>query len=121
MSPGESRFEENYFCAVGALTPRKNLITLLKAWDLWLDKHPERRGFRLKIAGNAHFKDTHFEKALSELKYLDTVKWLGRLEDNDLEQLYRGASRLLYAERHGGIWHTRSGSHAMWYAGDGLK
>lgn len=91
MSPGESRFEENYFCAVGALTPRKNLITLLKAWDLWLEKHPERRGFLLNIAGNAHFKDPIFESAMGDLKHLDTVKWLGRLEDDALEQLYRGA------------------------------
>jgi glycosyltransferase involved in cell wall biosynthesis len=91
MSPGESRFEDYYICAVGALTPRKNLITLLKAWNLWLEKHPERRGFLLNIAGNAHFKDPIFESAMGELKHLDTVKWLGRLEDDALEQLYRGA------------------------------
>ena len=56
-----------------------------------MDKHSERRGFQLKIAGNAHFKDARFEKALSELHYVDTIQWLGRLEDDDLEQLYRGA------------------------------
>jgi glycosyltransferase involved in cell wall biosynthesis len=67
------------------------LITLLKAWDLWLEKHPERRGFHLNIAGNAHFKDPIFESAMDKLKHLDTVKWLGRLEDDALEQLYRGA------------------------------
>jgi glycosyltransferase involved in cell wall biosynthesis len=56
-----------------------------------LEKHPERRGFLLNIAGNAHFKDPIFENAMGDLKHLDTVKWLGRLEDDALEQLYRGA------------------------------
>ena len=32
-----------------------------------------------------------FESAMGQLKHLDTVKWLGRLEDDALEQLYRGA------------------------------
>ena len=91
MSPGKSRCAGKYFCAVGALTPRKNLITLLKAWDVWMEKHPERRSFHLNIAGNAHFKDTIFEGAMGQLKHLDTIKWLGRLEDDELEQLYRGA------------------------------
>ena len=88
MSPGTSRFEGKYFCAVGALTPRKNLITLLNAWDLWMEKHPERQGFHLNIVGNAHFKDPIFEGTMAQFKHLNTVKWLGRLEDDQLEQLY---------------------------------
>ena len=91
MQPGKSSFEGPYFCAVGALTPRKNLITLIRAFDQWASAHPETTD-TLKIAGVAHFKDTEFDQALAQVQHRNRIQWLGRLSDTMLEELYRGAT-----------------------------
>jgi len=90
--PGPSSFKGPYFCAVGALTPRKNLITLIKAFDFWLSTHAERRNYILRIAGAAHFNDAAFQNELKSITYRDKIEWLGRCKDNELEELYRGAT-----------------------------
>jgi glycosyltransferase involved in cell wall biosynthesis len=92
MCPGKSDFTGPYFCAVGALTPRKNLITLLRGFDQWLKTHPERKNYRLLIAGASHFKDLDFEHEAGEIQHLSSVAFLGRLSTEQLESLYRGAT-----------------------------
>lgn len=91
FSKGKSSFTGNYFCAVGALAPRKNLITLIKAFDRWCHQNPEQNHM-LKIAGTALFKDSDFEHEMQELNHSNRIEWLGRLTENDLEMLYRGAT-----------------------------
>jgi glycosyltransferase involved in cell wall biosynthesis len=91
FSPGKSGLTSNYFCAVGALAPRKNLITLIKAFDEWCSQNSEQN-HTLKIAGTALFKDVDFENELQGLNHFERIEWLGRLNDNDLEMLYRGAT-----------------------------
>ena len=76
MKAGQMETEAPYFCAVGALTPRKNLRTLLLAFDHWVAKNPTTV-HRLKIAGAAHFKDTAFEAVRNSLKHADRIDWLG--------------------------------------------
>jgi len=91
MSPGEMDTTAPYFCAVGALTPRKNLITLLKAFDLWCSQHPDQK-HSLKIAGEAHFTDANLQREITALKHLDRIHWLGRLSAQALEKLYGRAA-----------------------------
>ena len=91
MKPGKMETEVPYFCAVGALTPRKNLRTLLLAFDHWVAKHPTAT-HRLKIAGAAHFKDPAFETVRNSLKHADRIDWLGRLSGPALEALYGGST-----------------------------
>ena len=91
MLPCEMNTSEPYFCAVGALTPRKNLITLLKAFDLWCSEHPDQK-HSLKIAGEAHFSDPNLQREITALQNLDRIHWLGRLSAKALENLYGEAS-----------------------------
>ena len=91
MEAGQIETESPYFCAVGALTPRKNLRTLLRAFDHWVSKYPNAV-HRLKIAGAAHFKDPDFEAVRNSLKHADRIDWLGRLSGPALEKLYGGAT-----------------------------
>jgi glycosyltransferase involved in cell wall biosynthesis len=91
MEAGQMNTEDPYFCAVGALTPRKNLRTLLLAFDRWVAKNPTAV-HRLKIAGAAHFKDPAFETVRNSLKHADRIDWLGRLSGRALEALYGGST-----------------------------
>ena len=77
-----------YFCAVGAITPRKNIITLIKAFNYWLEQHPERRLYRLKIAGATHRKDSDFDEEITRLTYASNIDFMGRLSDAELQDLY---------------------------------
>lgn len=79
-----------YFLAVGALTPRKNLATLIRAFDLWLSRG-ERENYTLKIAGASHVSDKGYKALMSELRQPEKIEFLGRVSDNDLELLYREA------------------------------
>ena len=81
-----------YFCAVGAITPRKSLITLIKAFNHWIEEHPEREGYTLKIAGAAHRSDEGLQEELARLKYANQIEFLGRLTDEDLHALYADAT-----------------------------
>lgn len=92
FSPAPEWRPEPYICAVGALTPRKNLITLLRAFSRWLSVEEGRRNFHLKIAGEPHFKDSKFEEEVRNLPHFDRVIWMGRLSADDLQSLYRGAT-----------------------------
>jgi len=80
-----------YFCAVGAMTPRKNLKTLLEAFDAFKQK-PDTHEFTLKIAGAAHFTDLELQQTLSQLSHASSVEFLGRLSDDELEKLYQNAT-----------------------------
>lgn len=90
FSPGTSSNEGAYFCAVGALTPRKNLKTLLLAFDKWCFESSED-SINLRVAGEPHFSDPELKSVVSGLKHPDRVEWMGRLNDGELEELYRGA------------------------------
>lgn len=102
MRPGpETR--ENYFCFVGALTPRKNLRTLLLGFDQWKKNHPERADYVLKIAGEPHFNDPLFTQAFEGMTHKDQVQFLGRLSTEKLQELYRKATALCMPSAHEGF------------------
>ena len=82
--------EGAYFCAVGALTPRKNLKTLLLAFDKWYSANKED-SINLRVAGEPHFSDPELKSVVSGLKHPDRIEWMGRLNPKELEMLYRGA------------------------------
>lgn len=80
-----------YFCAVGAMTPRKNLITLLLAFDLFASED-SNNAYVLKIAGEPHFKDTKLERTFEQMQYKERVKFIGRVSTKELEELYQNAT-----------------------------
>lgn len=80
-----------YFCAVGAMTPRKNLKTLLRAFDLFASSD-SNEGYVLKIAGEPHFKDAELDRTYQEMRYKDRVKFIGRISTKELEELYQNAT-----------------------------
>jgi len=90
FKPGPSA-RQPYFCAVGAMTPRKNLKTLLLAFDQFKST-PNTEAFTLKIAGEAHFKDTDLDLVYREMTHGSSVRFLGRLSEENLEDLYQHAT-----------------------------
>jgi len=69
----------DYVLAVGTLEPRKNLARLAEA--------TRRLGIELRVAGEAGWGDVHLGSG---------VRRLGRVSDEELARLYRGARCLAY-------------------------
>lgn len=83
-----------YFLCTGAFLPRKNLITLLKAFSLF--KKRQQSNLKLVLAGVAGEHYTAFEKALSTYKYRADVVLTGYLDGPELARVTAAAYGMVY-------------------------
>jgi glycosyltransferase involved in cell wall biosynthesis len=82
-----------YLLTVGALQPRKNLVTLLEAFArLRLEGLPHR----LIIVGSKAWKSESVFGRLDDLGLGDAVVFTGYVEDSDLPALYAGAACFVF-------------------------
>jgi alpha-1,3-rhamnosyl/mannosyltransferase len=80
----------DYLLAVGTLEPRKNLAHLIEAYV----RLPTalRSRYSLRIAGGGGWK----QKNLPVARAIEGVHWLGSVSDEELVELYRGATLFVY-------------------------
>lgn len=92
---------DRYFLAVGTIEPRKNLLTLLRAFcDL---PAPLREACPLVLAGGWGWKSEP-ERAFFEAEArAKGVRYLGYVADADLPALYAGAAALVYPSHYEGF------------------
>lgn len=81
-----------YIFFPGALSPRKNIVTLVKALGEIKDKIPHKLVF---TAGKS-WKDSVVYKTIKELGLSDRVVTLGHVKDSDMPVLYAIADLLVY-------------------------
>ncbi|NKY10643.1 glycosyltransferase family 4 protein [Cellulomonas hominis] len=79
---------ERYVLAVGTLEPRKNLVTLLRAWALLPDAL--RREVRLVVVGSAGW-GPHARPSDVPADILEGVVFTGYVDDEQLPSVYAGA------------------------------
>lgn len=83
-----------YFLAVGTIEPRKNLLRLLNAYgDL---PNELRQRAPLILAGASGWHDETTLQEVLDRPELSTVRRLGRVSDEDLVDLYNGATVFVY-------------------------
>lgn len=81
----------SYFLFIGTLEPRKNLGSLLLAYQ---KLSPElQQAHPLVLVGSRGWED---ERLLTTIDALPTVRWLGRVPDADLPALMAGALAFVY-------------------------
>ncbi len=96
----EKNLPEKYILAVGTLEPRKNFVTLIKAFAEVVKQHPE---YSLVIVGG---KGWYFEKIFETVKGCeleDSVKFAGYVEDRDLPGYYNTATCLVFPSLYEGF------------------
>jgi glycosyltransferase involved in cell wall biosynthesis len=81
-----------YFLYVGAIIPRKNIARLLQAFDLF--KEQDSQHTKLIMVGNCKWWTPQINDAYQSMKYRHDVIFTGRLEAEQLNELY-GASLAL--------------------------
>ena len=89
--PGAESPERPYFLCVGSLQPHKNLAGVLAAWDFFRQRHVN---YSLKVVGRA--QDNFAALGLDFSKLPPDVEFTGYINDDDLIDLYRGATGFLY-------------------------
>lgn len=85
---------KEYFVYAGAVHPRKNLVTLLKAFSVF--KKRQRTNMKLILAGRLAWKYESFEKDLRSYKYRDDVVMTGYVEENELVKIIGAAYGMVY-------------------------
>lgn len=84
---------DRYVLAVGTIEPRKDLPTLVRAFDLVGDGDPD---VRLVVAGQDGWGAEAFDVALGGARHRQRIVRLGWVSDHDREALLRGASVYAY-------------------------
>jgi glycosyltransferase involved in cell wall biosynthesis len=91
--------KEQYILSVAALNPRKNLGTLIKAWDVL---RPQLGGqVNLVLVGMLYFNTSLAQLGLDNLP--EDVILTGHVDDCDLPALYAGASAFVYPSLYEGF------------------
>ena len=83
-----------YFIYVGALQPRKNIDTLLKAFDEF--KHESFTNHKLLIVGRKAWQTSTIEETFNNLQYKNDVLFTGRVSDIELYEITASAFCLVY-------------------------
>lgn len=83
-----------YFIFVGTLHPRKNIINLLRAFELFKGEY--KSSFKLVIVGKKFFLTKAMEAQLEEMKHKSDVVFTGHLSSNDLNAVMASAWALTF-------------------------
>ncbi|MFN3446424.1 MAG: glycosyltransferase family 4 protein, partial [Bacteroidia bacterium] len=83
-----------YFCYVGAMHPRKNIETLLKAFDAY--KTSTQNNFKLVIVGRKAWQSKNIEETYNQMKHQQDVIFTGRVAEEDLYKITAAAHAMVY-------------------------
>lgn len=83
-----------YFIFIGALNPRKNLVNLLKAFDIF--KETDRSSTQLLIVGEKMFKTNTIFETYENMHFKADVVFSGRLSNLELHKALASALALTY-------------------------
>jgi glycosyltransferase involved in cell wall biosynthesis len=84
----------NYFIFIGTLSPRKNIVRLMQAFDVF--KTETNSNFKLVLAGKEMYKgeELHYQK--EQLKNRNDIIFTGRLNNTDLNDLLAAAFCMIF-------------------------
>jgi glycosyltransferase involved in cell wall biosynthesis len=92
--PIPSLAQANYFLAAGSIHPRKNLVRLISAFDIF--KEQTGLPHQLVIAGRMAWQHDAVGEALKRSKYRADILLTGYVSDDDLQSLTRNACASVY-------------------------
>lgn len=99
---GRYGIHKEYFLFLGTIEPRKNIETLIKAYESYREIKPDSQT-QLIIAGNVGWKSRKVIKAKYESQYNDDIILLGYVNRDDMPALYSGAKAFVYPSLYEGF------------------
>jgi glycosyltransferase involved in cell wall biosynthesis len=89
-----------YVAFVGTIEPRKDVATLVRAFDRVADRHPD---LTLALAGGRGWGDPGVAAAIASSRHGDRVQQLGYVDDDSVPALLRRAAVVAYPSRDEGF------------------
>ncbi|OGK56341.1 hypothetical protein A3J15_03210 [Candidatus Roizmanbacteria bacterium RIFCSPLOWO2_02_FULL_38_10] len=100
----------NFLLYVGAIEPRKNLITAIKVFNQLVNTTTSQPGnlknfsdFKFLIVGRAGWKNEDVFNLIKELKLEDKVIFVGYVNDSDLPYFYNACQVFIYLSKYEGF------------------
>jgi glycosyltransferase involved in cell wall biosynthesis len=84
----------NYFFYIGSLHPRKNILNLIKAFEIFKEKTSS--DFMLVLAGESYFWNTEMKEFLSKNTIKENVIFTGRISDQEAANFLAASFGLVY-------------------------
>jgi glycosyltransferase involved in cell wall biosynthesis len=91
---------ERYVLALSTVEPRKDHLSLVRAFDRVADGHPD---LRLVIAGMEAWGSDRLDEAVAAVRHPERISRLGYVPDGHRAALLRGASVLAFPSRYEGF------------------
>lgn len=88
---------QEYFLVAGSIHPRKDLMTVLKAFSLF--KKWQKSSMKLVIAGRWAWQNEELQEKINSYKYRDELVITGYVPEEELNQLTGAAYALIYPSR----------------------
>ena len=93
--------DTNFILFVGTIEPRKNLLTLVRAFERVLRQTEQRP--QLVIAGGQGWLSEDLHRLLKQLAFGDRLRLAGYLDDEDLRALYSSCKVFVYPSLYEGF------------------
>jgi glycosyltransferase involved in cell wall biosynthesis len=89
--------DRSYFLHVGSFEPKKNLKFLLQTYDRYreIDRNNSNPS-KLVLTGGESWQSSDLDRQMRESKYVRDIIVLGRVSNEDLPSLYRGATAFVF-------------------------
>lgn len=84
-----------YFLYLGSIHPRKNIVRLLQAFDLFRKQHINRKD-QLRIAGRKAFNNDELKMTLEQMEYAKEVIFEGAVTEGKKWSLIEQANTFIY-------------------------
>ncbi|MCF8253098.1 MAG: glycosyltransferase family 4 protein [Bacteroidia bacterium] len=83
-----------YFLFVGSQSPRKNLVRLIKAFDIY--KLKTKSNYKLVLVGSSFWGEGEIAQALKDSTFSSDILFTGRLVQTELEKIMAAAFALTF-------------------------
>lgn len=90
-----------YFVYLGAIHPRKNILTLVKAFEHFKSSHPSEH--QLVLAGRASWHTEEVFKTITESKWKDSIHLPGYVATTEATSLVASAEAMIYPSLYEGF------------------
>jgi glycosyltransferase involved in cell wall biosynthesis len=94
LHPTVSQKKEPFFLTTGTIEPRKNHITLLKAYTIFREQNPFKH--KLIICGSTGWKSNAFYEALENHPFKTDIILKGYVDLTELKLLYASCTAFIY-------------------------
>jgi glycosyltransferase involved in cell wall biosynthesis len=90
------RLSRNYFFHIGRLESKKNISTLIRAFDMFKKQRGVGDPFHLVLAGSPGFGYSRIKQFIDASPYKDQIHLLGRVPEEDVPALMNAATLYLF-------------------------